>query len=291
MRRQIRFRTREARLAFILGCTALISVLLMLIFLYWTKDVRPEADPEKQEVEKTVDQWTSSVSNQLWLVNEDHKLPVSYVPKSLATLEGSNVQVVQEAAEAFKRMTDDMENPVVPANGYISAEAQQNLYEAKLQEYIDEGYLPERAELKIMEDYRPGGLDEHQIGLTIDVCADDSLTLDYGFQDTEQGKWLKENSWRYGFVFRNQGVTDAIYKPWQLRYVGLTHAQIMWELGESLDEYLANLQEKEVYYVTLSGDAHMSLVIYYQTSMEGIHQTIKEVSGDNAGHYIITCYQ
>lgn len=280
-----------SKLAMIIGGAALICAAFTLIFLVLNRKVEPQVDTEASQVAATVDEWTDSVTTQLWLVDAAHELPVSYVPDSLASIGSSNVQVVAEAARAFALMNEAMEEPVVPANGYISAAAQQNLYDTKLKEYMDQGYSKERATLTIMGDYLPGGQDEHQLGLTIDVCADESLNLDYEFQNTSQGKWLLENSWKYGFVFRDHGNTDAIYKPWQLRYVGLTHAQILWELGYSLEEYLAELEEKKIYYVSSVGNAHTDLVIYFQDSLENIPEMIKEVSGDNAGHYIITCYQ
>ena len=121
----------------------------------------------------------------------------------------------------------------------------------------EEGYTEERASMVIVDEYFPGGADEHQLGLTFDVCTDAALNLDVDFGLTPQGQWLEEHAWEYGFIFRGAEGAPKIYKPWQLRYVGETHAAIMEKLHLSLDEYLAYLEDnyglqinKDDYYVT-----------------------------------------
>lgn len=288
MQRRLRRKQKLPRFAMYLGGAALLCAALTLIFLVFHEKEVSDMDSEASEVAAAVEDWTTSVTSQLWVVNEEHTLPSSYEPDMMVAVSESNVMLVNEAATAFSLMVNAMEDPVVPANGYISASAQQNLYETKIEEYREQGYSDERVKITIRGEYMPGGQDEHQLGLTVDVCADDTLSLDYNFQDTEQGKWLLENSWKYGFVFRDYGETDIIYKPWQLRYVGKVHAQNMYELEYSIEEYLEYLEEQEIYYVSVNGE---SLVIYFRESLTGIPHAIKEVTGDNAGHYIITCYQ
>ena len=65
------------------------------------------------------------------------------------------------------------------------------------------------------------GHSEHQLGTTVDFgVGDPSIDLSEAFGETSQGKWLKENSWRYGFVQSYpQGkdlITGMQYEPWHV---------------------------------------------------------------------------
>ena len=288
MQRRYRY-NRQTRTALGLGSAAAVVLLLTLVFVVLRRPIQPveTSDP----VEESVSEWSEAVTTLLWRVDPEHPLPAAYVPASLRKVKGSDVQLVEEAARAFERMTADMDEPISAANGYISSQAQQNLYDTKLQQYLDNGYTRERAELAIAAEYLPGGQDEHQLGLTVDVCANSELSLDYGFRSTEQGKWLRDNAWKYGFVYRDRMENESVYQPWQLRYVGEVHAELMNSLGMPLDEYLPYLADKKTSYFSNIGAAGLSIVVYYSDTLEGIREKIKEVSGDNEGHYIIVCYQ
>ena len=76
------------------------------------------------------------------------------------------------------------------------------------------------------------------------------------FYETAQGKWLYENSWKYGLVFRfpkagypMPDTTDKAYKTGVnsglniYRYVGIPNAEIMHHLDLCLEEYIEYLQE------------------------------------------------
>lgn len=281
MRRRGNKMDRKLFGALLFGVVALIVLLITVVIV--DKKNKPGQVPE-DVVEDEVDSWTEKVTNWLWMVDEEHALPISFEPDNLEEMENTGIRLQTEALKAFTQMTSVMDTPVFAANGYISASAQQNLYESKFQEFLDEGYTQERAAMAIKEYYSPGGQDEHQLGLTVDVCADSERKLDYEFRSTDQGRWLSEHAWEYGFVFRSES------KPWQIRYVGDVHAQIMHEQGLSLEEYLSYLQEKGTLYVSV-GQANLDLVIYYTDTLDKIPFAIKEVSGDNNGHYIVTCYR
>ena len=55
------------------------------------------------------------------------------------------------------------------------------------------------------------------------------------FGETKPGKWLKENSWKYGFILRYEnGTQDVVgyeYEPWHFRYVGKDVAATYHESG------------------------------------------------------------
>ena len=68
--------------------------------------------------------------------------------------------------------------------------------------------------------------------------------LDTHQETTKVQKWLKENSWRYGFILRypngKSDITGIIYEPWHYRYVGKEAAAEIYEQGICLEEYLEN---------------------------------------------------
>lgn len=76
-----------------------------------------------------------------------------------------------------------------------------------------------------------GGLNEFQLGLTIDVCA---MNVSYeNFYQTQLCQYLKENSWRYGYVLRyDQTVNEHVY-----RYVGKPAAKLIYNQQITLEEY------------------------------------------------------
>ena len=76
----------------------------------------------------------------------------------------------------------------------------------------------------------------------MDMIADGNVELEESFEDTDVGKWLKENSWKYGFILRfpkgKENITGVIYEPWHFRYVGKEAAKEITERGICLEEYL-----------------------------------------------------
>lgn len=94
------------------------------------------------------------------------------------------------------------------------------------------------------------GTSDHQTGLAVDVVDTtlpsrfNQLIQEYG--ETESGKWLAENCWKFGFVLRfppdKEESTGIIYEPWHFRFVGRTHAEKMHELNMCLEEYSAYLE-------------------------------------------------
>lgn len=95
------------------------------------------------------------------------------------------------------------------------------------------------------------------------------------FYDTEDGKWLLENAWRYGFVFRfptaGYPAADTVDKTYKTgvgvnlncyRYVGKGHAAVMNHLGLCLEEYIEYLQEHP--YIAVYEDGVKKYEITYQ---------------------------
>lgn len=89
---------------------------------------------------------------------------------------------------------------------------------------------------------RPG-YSEHQTGLALDISAlPAQCTLAACFADTDQGKWLAANAWKYGFLLRYPnkltGITGYTFEPWHYRYIGVELATEMHKIGvKTLEEF------------------------------------------------------
>ncbi len=81
------------------------------------------------------------------------------------------------------------------------------------------------------------GHSEHQTGLAMDIT---SLNQSYG--QTNEGKWLAENCWKYGFIIRypknKTKITGYMYEPWHVRYLGASTAKLVYDSGLCLEEFL-----------------------------------------------------
>ncbi|MCL2371281.1 M15 family metallopeptidase [Candidatus Saccharibacteria bacterium] len=87
---------------------------------------------------------------------------------------------------------------------------------------------------------RPGH-SEHQLGLAIDFAP-----VAMAFGQSPAGIWVRQNSWRYGFILRyteeNQHITGFNYEPWHFRYIGRANARLYHETGaRSLEEFVSAL--------------------------------------------------
>jgi zinc D-Ala-D-Ala carboxypeptidase len=80
------------------------------------------------------------------------------------------------------------------------------------------------------------GHSEHQTGLAVDIND-----LEETFADTPEGRWLANNSYRYGFIMRypkgKEFITGYDYEPWHFRYVGTELADHIYQSGLTYDEY------------------------------------------------------
>ena len=116
-------------------------------------------------------------------------------------------------------------------------EEQQQIMDGKIEEYRYSGYSDDEA-VKLAEEWVAlPGTSEHQLGIAVDINADNS-----GSSDDEVYNWLYDNAWKYGFIKRypedKTDITGVINEPWHYRYVGEKAAKEIWESGQCLEEYL-----------------------------------------------------
>ncbi|WP_201521864.1 M15 family metallopeptidase [Gulosibacter hominis] len=170
------------------------------------------------------------------LVNKQRPLPKDFVPKNLVKLSSVGVPSVndhsmrREAADASRELYDAAGKAGYHLNfasGYRSYELQTELYTEYVEQLGQEAADATSA--------KPG-FSEHQTGLAVDIFETSTdCILEGCFGETKPGKWLKENSWKYGFILRYEnGTQDVVgyeYEPWHFRYVGKDVAAAYHESG------------------------------------------------------------
>ncbi|PFS62799.1 D-alanyl-D-alanine carboxypeptidase [Bacillus cereus] len=186
----------------------------------------------------------SSFASAQAVVNKEYGLPEDYKPEDLVvpnvpfsfsgTLEKSYLR--KEAAEALEKLFDIAKKEGIQLNavsGFRSYDYQKNLYannvKRKGQEHTDRFSA------------KPGH-SEHQTGLTMDVSSKSANNeLELTFANTKEGKWLKENAYRAGFIIRypkgKESITGYAYEPWHIRYVG-DIAESIYKKKLTLEEFM-----------------------------------------------------
>lgn len=174
------------------------------------------------------------------IINKKHPLPDSYEPSDLvipsvkSTKDGLLLR--QEAATALETMFADAEKEGISlrlGSGYRSYQTQERLFN---------DYVSRDGEAAANRYSARPGQSEHQTGLAVDI-GDSSLNnwLKNSFKNTEEGIWLRDNSYKYGFVLRylegKEDITGYIYEPWHFRYVGIEEAEKIKFANCTLEEF------------------------------------------------------
>ncbi|MEF9893516.1 M15 family metallopeptidase [Anaerorhabdus sp.] len=174
------------------------------------------------------------------IINKTHPLPEDYEPTDLvvpnvkATKDGLTMR--KEAAEALEVMFNAAKeegHTLIFGSGYRSYSTQERLFN---------NYVARDGEDAANRYSARPGQSEHQTGLAADI-GDGSLAnwLKNSFKDTPEGIWLKENSYKYGFVLRfmdgKEDITGYMFEPWHFRYVGVEEAQKIVDSGLTLEEF------------------------------------------------------
>ena len=233
-------------------------------------------------------------SDLLLLVNKDNAVDMNYVPSNLVSL--SNIMPVNKSgmtirgamAWSLEQMYDDMKELGLRLNGisgYRSYSYQSGLYSSQVNKMRAMGYTNyyQRAAMVVAKQ----GTSEHQLGLAVDVS--DNFSLTQAFAQTASGRWLKENCHKYGFIIRydndKENLTNVIYEPWHLRFVGKPHSEYMYANNLCLEEYLG----------ILKAIGHLSIPyqqgeynVFYTTDTTQEFINVIDISRDNMGGYIIT---
>ncbi len=182
---------------------------------------------------------TNIDDNNLMLVNKYNYLPEDYNPTDIVDIKnwycyGENKiknEVYQKFIEMFDAAKEDGKKIII-SSGYRTYDEQKDTYDS----YVSR-YGVKKADALAA---RPG-YSEHETGLTLDITTGNA-TKDT-FESTEEFTWLKNNSYKYGFILRypkdKEDITGYAYEPWHYRYVGVEVATKIHELDITYDEYYA----------------------------------------------------
>lgn len=213
---------------------------------------RPSVSSDKKAEEVPEDYKFSRDDWRLLLVNKQHSIPEGY--EEQVTL--GKIMTMKGIMRCDERIIDDLLNMIQQAkedgvtlqicSPYRDLEYQKILFNNKINKYMNKG-------LSYMEAYQLSSravtvpnASEHQLGLALDIVSDTYLNLDEGFAETDAGKWLAENSYRFGFILRypkgKEDITCIEYEPWHFRYVGVEAATVITE-GEMTLEELWDFEE------------------------------------------------
>jgi len=240
------------------------------------------------------------MNNGLLLVNEWHSRPDDFDDSAVTSISGyarnsgldsfvernEGCSLLPQAIDAVIACLKDAQ--AVGLKGYVlrsgytyrSWDDQNALFQKELERQRTNH--PNYSEDKLLErakrNYNYPGTSEYNTGLSFNLYLheEDNAALNNApIYETAQGKWLYENSWKYGLVFRFQtagwpmeGVSDKTYKTGVssnlniYRYVGAANAEIMHELDLCLEEYIEYLQEHT--HVAVFEDGRKKYEVTYQ---------------------------
>ncbi len=180
----------------------------------------------------------------LVLVNKKRYLDKDYKPSDLVepnvkfsfNEEHEKRLMRKEAAQALEELFGQAKEEglhLFALSGYRSYSTQKRLFENRASKVGEE----EANKLSA----RPGE-SEHQTGLAMDITSQSvGFDLKEKFGETEEGKWIKDNAHKFGFIIRyakdKVDITGYSYEPWHLRYLGKDMAKEIYSRGIAFEEY------------------------------------------------------
>lgn len=175
------------------------------------------------------------------IANKTYALPQDFIPTNPdqpVNADRSSTCLDKTLMNAWKIMLKDATAKglnIYISSGYRSYNYQVNVYNR----YVKS----DGAAVADTYSSRPGN-SEHQTGLCFDLN-----TIEDSFQYTNEGKWVNDNCYKYGFCIRfpkgKDSATGYQYESWHLRYVGVDLATKLYNNGDwlSLEEYFGITSE------------------------------------------------
>lgn len=169
------------------------------------------------------------------IVNKSYALSEDFIPENTHLKISDELCISCIDKEAYKKWLI-MKNDAAAiglnisiSSGYRSFGYQKDIYN---------GYVTKDGK-DIADTYSArAGHSEHQSSLAFDLNS-----IDSSFIATNEGRWVNENAYLYGFIIRypkgKEKITGYKYEPWHLRYVGLNLAKKLYNDGKwiTMEEY------------------------------------------------------
>ena len=207
------------------------------------ENYQPENSRDEKQTEETAEDYVfDSEDWRLVLINKQHPIPENYE---------FNLGRTKDNIQCDERIIDDLLLMMQAAKKdgcnlaiqsyYRTYDRQQNNFNDRVKTYMGQGMSYMDAYKTTSRVITVPGCSEHEIGLALDITSDTFIPLLQEFADTEEGKWLAEHSYEYGFTLRyppeKEYITSIEYEPWHFRYVGREAAKIMYEENICLEEF------------------------------------------------------
>ena len=176
------------------------------------------------------------------IANKYYLLKEEYVPENLVKISnsygwGTDNQATEKTLNAFIQMQQACKEEtgitLMINSSYRSYNDQKEVYEY-YQKLYDIDYADSIAA-------RPGH-SEHQTGLALDIFSYTDR-IQKTFSEGKTYDWLKDNSYKYGFIVRypenKEDITGFNFESWHYRYVGKDIAKTIYENDLTYEEYYA----------------------------------------------------
>lgn len=165
------------------------------------------------------------------IVSKNHWVNANYRPLPDSQ---QNVSLAEPAWSSFQEMRNQLAAEGIGLDirsTYRTYEYQADLFALRVSQWGEATASRSTA--------RPGQ-SEHQTGLAVDVMSGGVSGTNFAY--TPAGIWLRENSWKYGFILRypegKEYITGYVYEPWHYRYIGEAAANFGPNSSLTLEEYL-----------------------------------------------------
>ncbi len=233
------------------------------------------------------------MSGGMLLVNEWHSRPDDFDESGIVSVakrfqgeekiqaKDNNVTLFPVAIDALKAALDaakaeGLEHYMVDG-GYRTWDEQNTFFQNKMTK-LSSKYTGDALIAATKKEVNYPGTSEYNSGLGFDLRLYDKNDPDVAtpkYSTTAQGKWMNENCWKYGIVFRFpqagwplETSTDKSFKTGVsmhlnlYRYVGKGNAAIMHYMDFTMEEYIEYLEEHP--HIALFEDGVLKYEVYRQ---------------------------
>ena len=233
------------------------------------------------------------MNNGMLLVNEWHSRPEDFDESGIVSVgkyytgdqkiqvKDNNVTLFPNAIAALREALDGakangLEHYMVE-EGYRTYEQQDQYFQNKITK-LSSKYTGDALIAAAKKEVNYPGTSEYNSGLGFELRQYEKNNPDFNsmkYSATNQGKWMNENCWKYGIVFRFpqagwplESSTDKSFKTGVsnhmnlYRYVGKGNAVIMHYMDFSMEEYIEFLQKHP--HIALFEDGVLKYEIYRQ---------------------------
>lgn len=263
--------------------------------------------PSELEVHSVTYTRQQLLLGKLMLVDQSHPLPtdapapntfnIASYGKGMVPVGGLGIKSGRETIDALLQLFASMRARGITAlavwQGSLSAGQLKEIQHSQLTQFAAQMPLNDAVAQTLAQTDAPMCgeiMQEYTVEIRLGVAGSE-LPDARALMQSEEGRYLLKNAWRYGFVQRSPNATGT--KKYRFRYVGVAHATAMAFLDVTFEEYLAHLHEKRE--VIIRNDGKIEYIILcepiYSDRVQFTLPTAAtyEFSLDNTGYAVVAC--